>query len=350
MDIKSFMEQNKYSDNEDTETILNDWKKEKEVDALLGVTITGGVTLGDALIGDGLNDQISDELYAGFKGLMGDKINSYDDVRNILVEKIDLGDSSVLGLINKIKGQLGENAFLAEANQLGINAKLAESGSQEGWDVAIEKAGEMQFVQVKLYSDPNAVINEISKVNDKIADGSLLYNGAPIEQIDFAVPENIYDEVAVAVAEKGLNVEVIKFGMTAEEGKDIVLEGVENVDALIMGNFFEELIGTALPTTFALHGLVNAFLVYKGAKEMDSLLSDTALQSSMSTLAAGSGLAVEALIQKISFIGGLPTFLLAVSVSMATRAVISRVVNRNDYVSWMAEENEKTKEMIESYK
>jgi len=349
MDIKTFIEQNKLDDDSNTQAILEDWSKQKEVDTMLGVTITGGVTLGDALIGDGLNDQISDELYAGFKSLMGDKITSYDDVRNILVEKIELGDSSVLGLINKIKGQLGENAFLAEAQKIGINATLAESGSQEGWDVAIENGGEMQFVQVKLYSDPNAVINEITKVNNKIADGTLHYNDAPIQQIDFAVPENIYDEVTLGVAEKGLNVEVLKFGMTAEEGKDIVLEGVENVDALIMGNFFEELLGSTLPTTVALHGLVNAFMVYKGAKEMDSLLSDTALQSSISTLAAGSGLALEALIQKISFIGGLPTFLLAASVSMATRAVISRVVNRNDYVSWLEEENKETRELIGTF-
>ena len=346
MDIKAFMEQYKVEDGSNPQSILEDWNKQKEVDAMLGVTITGGVTLGDALIGDGLNDQISDELYAGFKSLMGDKINSYDDVRNILVEKIELGDSSVLGLINKIKGQLGENAFLAEAKELGINATLAESGSQEGWDVAIEKAGEMQFVQVKLYSDPNAVINEITKVNEKIADGTLLYDNAPIEQIDFAVPDNIYDEVVQRVSENGLNVEVIKFGMTAEQGKDIVLEGIENVDGLAIGNLFEELLGSTLPATVVLHGLVNGFMVYKGAKEMDSMLSDTALQSTMSTLAAGSGLAVEALIQKISFIGGLPTFLLAASVSMATRAVISRVVNRNDYVSWLEEENEKTNGLI----
>ena len=179
--------------------------KEKEIDKVLGVTITGGVTLGDYLIGDGLNDQISSDLYEGFKELMGDKINSYGDVKEILLEKIELGDSSVFGLINKIKGQLGENAFIQEAQQLGIDAKLAESGSQEAWDVVVDKGDNLQFVQVKLYSDPNAVVSEITKVNDKIADGSLIYEGSVIDQIDFAVPTDIYQEVSQAVTDKGIN-------------------------------------------------------------------------------------------------------------------------------------------------
>lgn len=345
MDINSFLKQYKVDPDFDSNAFFEKAKKDREIDALLGTTITAGVTLGDYLIGDGLGDQMSDELYQGFKGLMGDKINSYSDVRDILVEKVELGENSVFGLINKIKGQLGENQFLKEAQEAGVNASLAESGSQEAWDVAIENSGEMQFVQVKLYSDPDAILNEITKVNDKITEGNLLFNDTPITQIDFAVPENIYEQVAEGVAEKGLDVEILKFGMTAEEGKDIVMGGIENLE---MDGLFGDMFGAAVPT-LVLHSMVNAFLVYKGAKEVDSFLSDTALQTTISTIGVGSGMVAERLLQKLSFAGGLPTMLLVTSVSMATRAIITRIVNRNDYVNWLSEENLKSRELVRSF-
>ena len=37
------------------------------------------------------------------------------------------------------------------------------------------------------------------------------------------------------------------------------------------------------------------------------------------------------------------------SVLMATRAVITRVVNRNDYVDWLTAENQNTKDLISGF-
>ena len=311
------------------------WKREKEIDNLLGSSIAGGITLGEVLASDDLSDQISEELYSGFKSLMGDKINSYEDVRDILIEKMEIGDRSVLGLVNKIKGQLGENAFIQEAHDLGISAKLAESGNQEAWDVAIDRGGETQFVQVKLYSDPDNVIQHIEKVNEKIAERSLMYEGAPIEHIDFAVPEDIFEEVQAKVIERGLETDILSFKMSAAEGAEIVMDGFENISEEGLEELFEQLLGSVLPSTFVLHGLVNAFLVYKGAKEADEFLADTALQASISTMASGTGLALDALLHKLSWIGGVPIAILVTTTSMASRAIIKRFVNRNSYVDWL---------------
>jgi len=334
MNAQEFIQTYKVPNSFKSTNYFDKWKQEKEIDGLLGSMVAGGVTLGEVLSNDDLSDQISQELYDGFKSLMGDKINSYEDIRDILVEKMEIGDRSVLGLVNKIKGQIGENAFIQEAHQLGVNAKLAESGSQEAWDVAIDRGGETQFVQVKLYSDADNVIQHIEKVNQKIAESVLFYEGTSIEQIDFAVPQEIFQEVQEKVIEKGLNTEILPFNMSASEGAEIVMDGFENISEEGLEELFEQLLGSAMPASFALHGLINAFLVYKGAKEADEYLSDTALQASISTMASGTGLAVDALLHKLSWIGGVPTAILVTTTSMASRAIIKRVVNRNEYVGF----------------
>jgi hypothetical protein len=57
---------------------------------------------------------------------MKGKVNSYDDVRRILLEKLDKNEASVWGIISKIQGQIGENEFVRHA---GSYAHLAKSGS-----------------------------------------------------------------------------------------------------------------------------------------------------------------------------------------------------------------------------
>ena len=117
--------------------ICDRWNKEEELENLLQTAVGEGVVLSDLLVGDGLNDQISPGLLDGFAELMGQKADSYDEVRNILFDKLQDGDSAVFGLINKIKGQIGENQFMQGAQAAGLNARLAELGNQEAWDIAI---------------------------------------------------------------------------------------------------------------------------------------------------------------------------------------------------------------------
>ena len=321
-------------------TICDRWDKEEELDNLLQTAVGAGVVLGALLVGDGLNDQISPKLLDGFAELMGQKADSYDEVRNTLLDKLHDGDSAVFGLINKIKGQIGENQFMQGAQTAGLNARLAELGNQESWDVAIDNTdGTTQYIQVKMYSDAGGVVRHMQDVSQKLAGGEAISDGdRVVEAIDFAVPANIAEEVSVRVAELGIDMKVISINMTAAEAADVVQTGFDNVGPEAITNLFGELFGASV-TIAAIHGLVNAFLVYKGAKAADRFLAETVEQTVVSTGAIAAGLSVELVLNQISLVGGPPTYALVFGTSMATRGILKRVASRQDYVSWLRVQN-----------
>lgn len=278
---------------------------ENEVEKLLGATITGGVTLGDYLFSDGLQYRISPELYAEFENLVGKKNKSKDDVRDVLMEKIEQGDIAVPVLLNKIKGQLGENLFMTEAQTMDIRAKLAEFDRQEGWDVAIDRIDETQFVRVMLDIDTEAVVEEITRINDQLEVGELKYEGAQIEQIDFAVPESIYDEVSAMVANEAMNVEVFPVALSAEE----------QYNAFDLKNLFNNLFDTMIPT-IALHNMVSAFQAYKDAEALETFVGDPVLQANIAIIKVNGGLLAEELEKSIFDAFGLSLMPVLIRTSM----------------------------------
>ena len=338
--IGEFCDRYSGSPTQSFKAICDRWDKEEELDNLLQSSVGSGVILGDLLVGDGLNDQISPELLYGFTGLMGQKADSYPEVRNILLDKLQDGDRAVFGLINKIKGQIGENQFLQESQAAGLNARLAELGNQEAWDVAIDHIdGTTQYVQVKMYSDAGGVVRDMQDVSQKLAGGEDILDGdRVVETIAFAVPANIVEEVRARAAELGLDTNVIPIEMTAAEAADVVRTGFDNVGPEALSNLFGELFGAGIAVA-ALHGLVNAFLVYKGAKAADRFLADTVEQTAVSTGAIAAGLSLELVLNQISMIGGPPTYALVFCTSMATRQILKRVARRQDYVSWLTVQN-----------
>ncbi len=321
-------------------TISDGWDKEDELENLLHTSVGASVVLGDLLVGDGLNDQVSSELLEGFARLMGQKADSYSEVRNILLDKLQDGDRSVFGLINKIKGQIGENQFMQEAQAAGLNVRLAELGNQEAWDVAIGRVdGTTQHIQVKMYGDAGGVVRHMQEVNQKLAEGALIADGdRVVEAIDFAVPANIAEEVTARSADLGLDVNVIPINMTSDEAAEVVRAGFDNVGSEALSRFFGELF-RANVTAAALHLLANAFLVYKGAKTADRFLADTVEQTAISTGAIAAGMSLELVLNQISVIGGPPTYALVFCTSMATRGLLRRVAKRQDYVSWLRVQN-----------
>ena len=298
------------------------------------------MVLGDLLVGDVLNDQISPELLDGFAELMGQKADSYDEVRGILHNKLQDGDSAVFGLINKIKGQIGENQFMQEAQAAGLNTRLAGLRNQEAWDVAIDNAdGTTQYIQVKMGSDAGGVVRHMQDVSQKLAGGEAISDGdRVVEAIDFAVSANIAEEVSARAAELGLDMNVIPIEMTAAEAANVVQAGFDNVGPEALSNLFGELLGASVAVA-ALHGLVNAFLVYKGAKAADRFLTDTVEETAVSTGAIAAALSLELVLNQISMMGGPPTYALGFCTSMATRGVLKRVARRQDYVSWLRVQN-----------
>jgi len=338
----------KYSDGNEQpiQGIIDEWIHEKEVDDFLSASVGSGVLLGDFLVGDGLQDQISPELFNGFKALMGEKADSFEEIRSILMEKLNDGDSAVRGFISKIQGQIGENVFLENA---GDYAHLAESGSQEGFDVVVHPPGEAtQWIQVKTYSDANHVMSHIRKVQEKVDAGAILDHGEVVNKIDFAVPENIFTEVTEKTKAAGFDIDILKIPMTSDEAREVVSEGVSNIGPEAMSQFFGELLVGSLTST-AFHAMANGFLVYKGAKDRSDWLGDTALASAISTGGLAAAFTTEALFHKLAasaaFMGGAATMVSSMAVGISARMYLKRIADRRKVVTRLADDNAELREL-----
>jgi hypothetical protein len=339
MKARDFVTRFSRTETQSVATICRRWEEE-ELDDFLGMEIFSGVVIADLLTGDGMQDQVPPSLREAFEALMGEPADSYNEVRQILMNKIELGDESVFGLINKIKGQIGENYFVEACSKAGVHAHLAALGNQEGWDVAVDKGhGVTQYVQVKLYGEANGVLAQIRDVQEKLAASSIVgEHGDVVRTIDFAVPGNIADEVREKAAAAHLHVRILPIDLTAQQAHDIVQEGFNNVGAEALGHFFGQLFAASLTAT-ALQGIVNGFLVYIGAKEADRFWRDTLRGSAASFAGINAALVLEAVLHKASWLGGPSTAALVLVTGIATRAVARRLVSRGDVVEWLQTEN-----------
>lgn len=315
-------------------------ERERDVDALLHAHVGAGVVLRDVLVGDGIVGQVGPELREAFAGLMGEKADTYDKVRRILWKKLKAGDESVVGLVHKIKGQVGEHRFVAQVGAK-AGARLATLGNQEGWDVAIDHAWGTQHIQVKMYSDADRVVRQMKAVGAKLARGRpILDGGTVVERIDFAVPENIAAEVARKAKALGLDADVIPIKATAKDVGDVVWKGVNNVGPGAMKNVVKQLLGVAA-TAAVVHGIASTFLVYKGAKDRREALGDVAQNTAITVAGATAGAAAEFLLRRAMCAAG-PTGILVAGASMTTRAVFDRVLERTDHVRFLQECNTAT--------
>ena len=58
---------------------------------------------------------------------MRSSVSSREEIERLIVAKIELGDESVSGLINKIQGQLGEDIF---TRAIGSSAQLQRAAAK----------------------------------------------------------------------------------------------------------------------------------------------------------------------------------------------------------------------------
>jgi hypothetical protein len=310
--------------------IAKDWRSEGKPD-LLNPAITSGVVLADLLSGDGTLDQISPELVTAFSSLLGEAVDTPDEIRQVLLEKLANGDASAMGMVNLVKGRIGELQFQAEAQSLGLQARLAESATQEAWDVAVDGSDSVtRYVQVKMYPDADRVIQEMREVGEKVSAGVITDGPTVVDRVDFAVPSEIAGEVATKADDLGLASDVFSIDMTAAEAGEVVQTALDNVGPEGIANLLSELSGS-VGAVVALHGLANAFLVYKGYKESHDYLSDTAKESAISAAVIAASMSVELSLGKLAVLGGLPTFALVMGTSVASRAMLKRIARRCEY-------------------
>jgi hypothetical protein len=351
MKISDFVDRHSSDTILPSQLLLKKWEQEAQLDQMLAAQIGNGIILGDILIGDGLIDQVSSDLLDAFSKLMGNKANTYDEVREHLLNKLESGDKSVLGLINKIKGQVGENFFKKELDQVG-SARLATLGNQEGWDIAVDTEAGTQYIQVKMYSDSNGVIRHMKAVNEKLSNSELtiLDGDSEVSKIDFAVPENIYDEVTRKAEEAGLEFNILPIKMSAVDAAAVVSDGFDNVglSSTALENFFGEILGVA-GNSVILHGATSAFLAYKGSKLWDDAVYDTAENVSITLASAMVAGTVDLFLKKALVTSG-PTGVLVFGTAICSRAILKRISQRTDYVHFIMDEVKATKDLIAQMK
>jgi hypothetical protein len=280
--------------------------------------------VGDAIHGDGIRDQIPRQLGDAFRGLMKEKANSYREMRQILSERVrdsdgeilSFRDPRVIGFVNKLKGQIGENEF---QRHVGSAARLASSGSQEGWDVVVTQSDRAhEYVQVKLYSNPNDVVRKMHEVHEKLSNGLIDgVDGETVEQISFAVPENIAGEVRQRIADKFpelIDMKLRTVPIAASAAADLVEQGLNNVGPGALEHLFDELLGGSV-TAGSLHAIVNGFLWYRGAKDFSDACEDMIANTSLSAVGIGLGLLAETLTSAVP---------ISAVIAIGGRAVLSR--------------------------
>jgi hypothetical protein len=305
------------------------------VEALRGAA-GDAVIVGDALRGGALVDQIPKAVQDAFVNLMGHKADSLSEMRQVLLSHLKGADGSfrsfddraVMGFISKLKGQIGENLF---RDHVGHAASLATSGSQEGWDVAVQHAdGAYHYVQVKLYGSASGVVRHMLDVQQKALDGMLTGKGGEaVNKVFFAVPHDIrpdvlrlagrHDGLAEMVYEKGVPI-------SAKDASGLVTEGMASVGPERLTHFFSELLCGAVAAG-ALHAAVNGFLMYKESKELSAAVADTITDTLVSSAGIGIGLLAESLIHSA---------LMSSAVGIGTRFFIGRVTrSRWDFAEFL---------------
>jgi hypothetical protein len=294
------------------------------------------VLLGDYLRGSTLLDPMPPELRAALAELRKIDPRDLSAMRDELLSHLSGGeegylpfdDPRVLGYVNKIKGQIGENLF---KQHVGKAAELATSGSQEGWDVAVRHAdGTYDYVQVKLYKSPAAVVRHMRKVHEKVLAGAL--EGVDHEQVErvyFAVPEDIHAEVA-RLAERidGLSEMLYEkaIPICSQDAASLVTEGLGNVGPDELAHFFDELLGGCVVAA-SLNSAVTGFLWYKGCKDFSTAVADVAADSAVSTVGIGIGLLAES---------AFDTALMAGGIGIAARIILKRAArSRWDFADFL---------------
>lgn len=263
--------------------IVSKWEKEGRgvQDDATGMATMLAVLGLDAAIGDGLLNQVPPELQAAMEHLMDERADTYDEARKLIENSLDNGDASFVGFVNKIKGQIGEDRFVAQYPEYA----LATSHSQEAIDAIKHLSdGTIEATQVKMYASADAVLEHMRIVQQKVVNG-LLVEGDHISKLNFAVPNDIANEVRTKMAAypELANIDVLPVHSTAKDVADVVREAganIENPFGHIAGDVIESVAFMA-----ALDALTNAYLVAKGKKSITDVVQEAAIKTPIGALA-----------------------------------------------------------------
>ena len=235
MKIDAFLKKyGKTRSKQEVSKIMKRWQAHDFMDRFLGTTVAPGIFTIDILTGEGLVD-LSPELRALAEKVSGGH-QTKQEIKDFLVENVGKDDSVIQGHINNFQGKIGEWRFENISNK---NIELAQADNQAVVDFKRNTAEGVEFVQVKVYSDPNDVIEKIREANQKVAGDTILWNkevqveNPPV----FAVNEDIYEEVKSKAAQLGLPNKIESLGITRDEIRYGLENGFENIQSEFFANY-----------------------------------------------------------------------------------------------------------------
>lgn len=333
------------SDQRPIANILKGWEKKRLAKDIADAVIVSGVMAADLLNGDGFRDHVPQAVRDAVGNLARQPNNlaMYDTVR----ERIEaLETDSIDGWVNKYKGQIGEDLFAKT-----FGAQLATSGSQEGYDLVRQTQNGPQYIQVKMYSDPNGVVENMVEVQHKLTNGQIYSHDTSslVSKIDWAVPEDIADEVkALSKAFPELaGVTVYSVPMTALEAEGICRAGVASVQAEgleRLNDLFGE-VTTGVATAVSMQVAFVGFLWWKGQVEAERAHQQLTGAVFTSTAGFTAAIAAEEIADSL-LLGGPVGF----AVGFTARQVVLRALrSRTDFVSHNASANVRLKDLVRKF-
>jgi len=309
--------------------------RRRRADDLLGVEITAGLTLADLLSEGRLNDTpVSNEVKKTLSALMGDKVGTQDEAISYFRAMVEKGDASAEGLVNKLKGTLGELKF---QESFGDGIQLSQSGSQEGFDLITNDG---KFIQVKMYQGPEGVIDAIEKNAEKIANHEIIHDGQYVEQIDYAVSSNIYEELKSQGVEAEYGIELHEVPMTAEEAGNVIRD---EINEAAWEGFFNNALGVTV-TAGALHGAINAYMYAFNEKAVEDAIKDTVKSTGMTVAAVSVGYIAEGIC--MGLIPPLAPFV-ALGSSVGTRFYLRGITKKCDFQEDISKNSEHLQQLVE---
>lgn len=308
---------------------------------LLETTIVGSYTLIDALDGQVKDPKIAEAVKETLKELSPGKFANETAMQEYFKGMIERGDKSVEGVINKLKGTLGELEF---KHHLGDDiVRLSNSGSQKGWDLAINRDGVEEYVQVKMYNNAVGVIDKMEEVAEQLKNGEILNDtGEVIEKIDFAVGNDVYQDLKNLDVESRFGVKLYEVPISSEEAAAPIAKDISDLTG--WNEFFDQL---GLPVTaIAITGLRNAFLVAFGDKGKKEALANTAKQAVLAYVAV-----VGSHIGEAIALGLCPPLVpvAAIGGALWTRAVVKGMGHRFTLAELIEADNARLKNHIERF-
>lgn len=274
--------------------------------------------------------------------------NSLSHVKNLQdtnvkehLEKLqNKGASSLLGLTNKVKGELAEQYVLEHDSTL----KQATVINEEAWDLFQDSSAGTEYIQIKSYKDASGVLSEMQDVYEKLLEGKIEgINGEKVENITWGVSDNIFEELSLEKIKDKFGFEVFPIGITNDEITQIV--GNDFQHTIDSNNFFENF---GLPLfTMSLESGKNAYLYRTNRKDAKKAIQDTVTRSLISTLAVQGSFIAETvalelcipLIAPIAGIGG----------AILTRAFIKSGQLRFTSAEVMEFDNKRLASYLEKY-